>query len=138
MNQWHQDSPIIQSMILRRAGHVSKSSMANSLFIHGAVFAVGALVGGGIAATVARKNETTSSQGIARPQQPVAPILQVGTTGNAVIANNVGVVSPPLKYGNPGMQFQPLCNPIFYHLCNQGRLPTNSFAKRMWLVMIAG
>jgi endonuclease G len=78
--------------------------MANSLVIHGAVFAVGALVGGGIAATISRKSEATSPQNITRTQQPVAPILQVGTTGNAVIATNVGVVSPPLKYGNPGMQ----------------------------------
>ena len=77
--------------------------MANSLVVHGAIFAVGALVGGGIAATIARKNETTSFQSIARPQQPVAPIVQVGATGKAVIASDVGVVSPSLKYGNPGM-----------------------------------
>lgn len=78
--------------------------MANSLAVHGAVFAVGALVGGGIAATFARKNETTLSQSITRPQQPVAPILQVGITGHAVITPNVGVISPTLKYGNPGAQ----------------------------------
>ena len=87
--------------------------MANSLIVHGAVFAVGALVGGGIAATIARKNETTSSQSITRPHQPVAPILQVGTTGNAVITSNSGVVSPPLKYGNPGMQSPSLCKGYF-------------------------
>ena len=88
---------------LVRVGHVSKTAMANSLVVHGAVFAIGALVGGGIAATITRKNETTSLQSITRPQQPATPILQVGTTGNAVIAPNLGVVSPPLKYGNPGL-----------------------------------
>lgn len=77
--------------------------MANSLVVHGAIFAVGALVGGGIATTIARKTEATPSQSIARPQQPAAPILQVGTTGNAVIASEGGVVFPPLKYGNPGV-----------------------------------
>lgn len=77
--------------------------MANSLVVHGAIFAVGALVGGGIAATIARKNETTSPQNITRPKQPVAPILQVGTTGNAVITTDVGVISPPLKHGSPGV-----------------------------------
>ena len=76
--------------------------MANSLVVHGAIFAVGALVGGGIATTIARKTDTTSSLSITRPQQPVTPILQVGTTGNAVITSEGGAVSPPLKYGNPG------------------------------------
>ena len=83
--------------------------MANSLVVHGAVFAVGALVGGGIAATVARRNETTSPQVISRSQQPGVPLLQVETTGNAVITPNVGIVSPPLKYGNPGAQSPLLC-----------------------------
>ncbi|KAF9646848.1 hypothetical protein BDM02DRAFT_3252906 [Thelephora ganbajun] len=77
--------------------------MANSLVVHGAIFAAGALVGGGIATTIVRKNETTLSQSITRLQQPVAPILQIGTTGDAVVTSNVGVVSPPLKYGNPGV-----------------------------------
>jgi len=76
--------------------------MANSLVVHGAIFAVGALVGGGIATTIARKNETTSSQSVTRPQQPATPILQVGATGNGVIIPNVGVMPPPLKYGDPG------------------------------------
>jgi len=92
--------------------------MANSLVVHGAIFAVGALVGGGIASTIARKNETTSSQGITRPQQPVAPILQVGTTGNAVIISDAGVVSPPLKYGNPGAWSPTLLKDIFPYLCS--------------------
>ena len=87
----------------RNVSHVSNTAMANSLVVHGAIFAVGALVGGGIATTIARKNETASLQNITRPQQPVLPIIQVGTTGNAVITPNVGVVSPPLKYGNPGV-----------------------------------
>lgn len=89
--------------------------MANSLVVHGAVFAVGALVGGGIAATIARKNESTPSQLTTRPQQPVAPLLQVETTGNAVITPNLSIVSPPLKYGNPGAQPPLMC---------EGRFPT--------------
>lgn len=102
--------------------------MANSLVVHGAIFAVGALVGGGIATTIARKNEPTSLQSGARPQQPVAPIVQVGTTGKAVITSDVGVVSPPLKYGNPGMWSPPFCEVCSY-ACDQGQLPTNSSAK---------
>ena len=93
--------------------HVSKTTMTNSLVVNGAIFAVGALVGGGIASTIARKNETTSSRGITRPQQPVAPILQVGTTGNAIIVSDVGVASPPLKYGNPGAWSPTLCEGCF-------------------------
>ena len=77
--------------------------MANSFVVQGAIFAVGALVGGGIATAVARKNEPISPQSPTRPQQPVFPILQAGTTGNAAGISNVGVVRPPLKYGNPGM-----------------------------------
>lgn len=82
--------------------------MANSLVVHGAIFAVGALVGGGIATAVAQKRETAPSQSVARSQQPVAPILQVGTTGNAVITPNVGVLCPPLRYGSPGTLPLPL------------------------------
>jgi len=89
--------------------------MASSLVVHGAVFAVGALVGGGIAATITRKSETTSSQIITRSQQPVAPLLQVETAGNAVLTHNVGIVPPPLKYGSPGEQSPPLY---------EGRFPT--------------
>ena len=77
--------------------------MANSLVVHGAIFAVGALVGGGIAAAVARKNERISPQSVTRAQQPVAPILQVGATGNAVVTPGVDVLYPPLKYGSPGV-----------------------------------
>lgn len=77
--------------------------MANSLVVHGAIFAVGALVGGGIAAAVARKTERISPQSVTRAQQPVAPILQVGATGSAVVTPNVDVLYPPLKYGSPGV-----------------------------------
>ena len=81
------------------ASHVFPASMANSLVIQGAIFAVGALVGGGIATAVARKNHTVSPQSVTLPQQP---ILHVGTTGDTLIAPNAGVVCPPLKHGNPG------------------------------------
>jgi endonuclease G, mitochondrial len=74
--------------------------MANSFVVQGAIFAVGALVGGGIATVVARKNDAISPQSAILSQQPVVPVLQVGTTGNAVITP--GVAYPPLKYGNPG------------------------------------
>jgi endonuclease G len=84
--------------------------MANSLVAHGAIFAVGALVGGGIATAVIRKNSATSLQTVALPQYATTPILQVETIGNAVINTpDVGVVSPPLKYGNPGVYLSPLC-----------------------------
>ncbi|KAF9792277.1 hypothetical protein BJ322DRAFT_31328 [Thelephora terrestris] len=76
--------------------------MANSLVVHGAIFAVGALVGGGIATAVAQKREKIPPQSVVRSQQPVAPILHVGTAGNAVVAPDAAVLCPPLKYGNPG------------------------------------
>lgn len=98
---------------LRRVDHVSGSTMANSLVVHGAVFAVGALVGSGIAVIVARKDRSTSSQNVTPTQQSAVPVLQVGTTGRAVITPNVGIMSPPLKYGNPGMQSPPLCQGCF-------------------------
>jgi hypothetical protein len=116
----------------RRALEFSTTGMANSLVVHGAIFAVGALVGGGIVTTIARKNEHTSFQSVARPQQPVPPIVQVGTTGKAVITSDVGVVSPPLKYGNPGMWLPSFCE-VRSYACDQGQLPTSSSAKPMWL-----
>lgn len=114
--------------------------MANSLVVQGAIFAVGALVGGGIATAVARKNEAISPLNATFPQPPVAPILQVGTTGNPVIAPNVDVAHPPLKYGNPGMLCEGLCYLVKNnsHVRHQARLPTNSSAKRMSQVTIGG
>jgi len=114
--------------------HVSKTTMANSLVVHGAIFAVGALVGGGIATAIARKNETTSSRGIMRPQQPVAPILQVGTTGSAVITSDVGVISPPLKYGNPGAWSPSPCEGYFImSLFRSNYRPTRPQSLCGWL-----
>lgn len=79
--------------------------MANSLLVHSAIFAVGALIGGGVATAVAKKKDSNLPHTSASLQQPSAPILQVRpTTGNAVIDRpNVGVIPLPLKYGNPGV-----------------------------------
>lgn len=108
--------------------------MPNSLVIHGAIFAVGALVGGSIATAVARKKEGISPRSVTRPQQPVAPILQLGTVGDAVITPNVGTVRPPLKYGNPGISSLQLCEAHFLmSVVRSNNRPARPQSLRYWL-----
>ncbi|KAL0947314.1 hypothetical protein HGRIS_013433 [Hohenbuehelia grisea] len=79
--------------------------MPGSAVVHAAVFAAGAVIGGGIAAAV------TSRRRVAVPVQTQAPIVEVGAAGHAEIAKHVsaGTLLPPvLKYGNPGPIVDPL------------------------------
>jgi endonuclease G len=72
--------------------------MTSSTLVHAAVFAVGAVVGGGIATVVGRKSQQPLPAYV-----PPTPIIEVGTTGTATISANVGGISPVLTYGNPGI-----------------------------------
>lgn len=85
--------------------------MPSGAIVHAAVFAVGAIVGGGVATAVARKREATVisppvvTQGI--PTQ--APVLDVrgGNASGILMKPPPGVVTEVdnavLKYGHPGM-----------------------------------
>ena len=66
----------------------------NSTIVRTTFFAVGALVGGGIAAAV-----TTSRQRLL-PPDATHPMVEIGPNGKAQISN---IASPVLKYGNPGV-----------------------------------
>jgi len=73
--------------------------------IHAAVFAAGALLGGGIATVVtSRKTEQLvpirSSVGVGSTPRPV---LEVESAGKAkVLDTAIALLPPVLKYGNPG------------------------------------
>lgn len=72
--------------------------MPSAAVVHAACFAVGAVVGGGVAAVV-------SARGSTRPGLTVPPIVEIGPTGDAKLPNAAvsgALVSPVLKYGHPG------------------------------------
>ena len=72
--------------------------MPGSVVVHAAVFTAGALLGGGIAAAVAHRNQ----QQLGRP----SPIIEVDTTGKGTLSSTTGaltVASGTLKHGNPGI-----------------------------------
>lgn len=89
--------------------------MPSAAAIHTACFAVGAVVGGGLATVVSARRR--------RPELPpsgpslsatttvvpgVAPIIDVGPSGDARLPSGVvasALVSPVLKYGHPGAFF---------------------------------
>ena len=88
--------------------------MAPSVLIHAAVFAAGAVVGG-VGAAVASKRTapappattTAAVPGgpVTPPSVPPKPVVQMSDKGGARITDiePVGaLVSPVLKYGNPG------------------------------------
>ncbi|KAF8126515.1 hypothetical protein EV363DRAFT_1452894 [Boletus edulis] len=66
----------------------------NGSFIHVACFAVGALVGGGVASVVSTHKPTP----VARPP----PIIDLDRKGDAKLSTTVPAVSAVLKYGHPG------------------------------------
>ncbi|PCH38707.1 hypothetical protein WOLCODRAFT_136405 [Wolfiporia cocos MD-104 SS10] len=68
--------------------------------VHAAFFAVGALVGGGVATAVSASRR----QGSPMPAQPQQPVLDVKQGGITQIQGSsaVSIQSPVLKYGNPG------------------------------------
>lgn len=82
--------------------------MPGSVMIHAAVFAAGALLGGGIAAVVtSRKTEqlvpTRSSMVVSTPR----PVLEVDAAGKAkVLDTAIALLPPVLKYGNPGNKLE--------------------------------
>ncbi|KAJ8519877.1 hypothetical protein ONZ45_g3236 [Pleurotus djamor] len=86
--------------------------MAGSVFVHAAVFAAGALVGGGVAAAVAsKKREFPVVAQNTQMTSPRPPIIEVGPGGVATLSPAAGtgtVLAPPLKYGNPG----PIADPL--------------------------
>ncbi|KAI6110075.1 hypothetical protein F5141DRAFT_1278700 [Pisolithus sp. B1] len=72
--------------------------MPSAAVIHAACFAVGAVVGGGVAAVA-------SARGSRRPVSTVPPIVEIGPTGDAKLPSATvsgALVSPVLKYGHPG------------------------------------
>lgn len=90
--------------------------MPGSAVVHAAVFTAGALLGGGIAAVVtSRKNQqqpVLPTRPVHSPPVPIpvpeqqtqiSPVIGVGTSGKPKFAENEQIlVSPVLKYGNPG------------------------------------
>ncbi|KAM5531806.1 hypothetical protein V8D89_014505 [Ganoderma adspersum] len=79
--------------------------MPSGAIVHAAVFAVGAIVGGGIATAVSRKREATA---IHPPAPTQAPILDVrgGNATGVIMKARPGIVTEVdhavLKYGHPG------------------------------------
>lgn len=86
--------------------------MPSAAAIHAACFAVGAVVGGGIAAAVSARGvgrprpASVTSSGTAVIPAVGPPIVEVGPTGDAKLIPSAAVsgalVSPVLKYGHPG------------------------------------
>ncbi|KAF8078170.1 hypothetical protein FPV67DRAFT_38480 [Lyophyllum atratum] len=79
--------------------------MSGSVIVRAAIFAAGALVGGGVATVISSRKQT-----IPRPSQVAsttsAPIIELGKTGQPKLQEPSlvpsTVVSTVLKYGNPG------------------------------------
>jgi endonuclease G, mitochondrial len=80
--------------------------MASSTIIHAACFAVGALVGGGIASAISASSAKRSIQVPTQAEPSKAPIVQIqpstGVTGITAPDAVVKVDSTVLKHGNPG------------------------------------
>jgi len=80
--------------------------MPNSVFLHAACFAAGAVVGGGLATAVASKKRSPSTVDSRTSSTIIPPVVEIGAGGNARITNAAAAMvlaSPVLKYGNPGM-----------------------------------
>lgn len=98
---------------------ISQVSLMSSVILHAAVFAAGAVVGGGVAAAVTRRSQH-ASQALTLPPAnasgtlppPVVDVEKIGGvpqfSGN--LASVATLSSPLLKYGNPGTHcsFPPL------------------------------
>ncbi|KAF7800258.1 hypothetical protein EIP86_011505 [Pleurotus ostreatoroseus] len=79
--------------------------MSSTTILHAACFAVGALVGGGIATAVSSGKRTVPSPPVAPAAATPGPIVEVGTSGVTRLATPgtlVKVDSAILKHGNPG------------------------------------
>lgn len=73
-------------------------SMPGANFIHVACFAVGAIVGGGVATAVSIRKPQT----IAPPPPPVIDLDRKGDANFSTALTTVPPVSAVLKYGHPG------------------------------------
>jgi hypothetical protein len=73
--------------------NLSVGKMPNSTIIHATFFAVGALVGGSVAAAVSTNKRLWPSR------ETPGPVVEVGPSGKAQISD---LTSPVLRYGNPG------------------------------------
>lgn len=79
--------------------------MSGSSMIRTAIFAAGALVGGGVATIISNRKQPVPS--VTRPPvASTAPIIDVDESGKTRLADaglaSLNVVSTVLKYGNPG------------------------------------
>lgn len=105
--------------------------MPANVFVHAAVFTAGALIGGGVAATVARRQSLVPPKPqaviIEPTPRPRPPIIEISSGGKAAVTDlalSVPAIPPVLKYGHPGMQ--PVLNPLLLaltqaiKLCNIG------------------
>ena len=71
--------------------------------VRAAFFAVGAVVGGGIATALSARQKSTPISVPSTPSQPVVEVEKTGTTRISTTgAQLVKVDLPVLKYGNPG------------------------------------
>ena len=103
--------------------------MPASVAIHAVVFTAGALIGGGITATVVNRNRQQQQPKLP-DHEPPPPAMDVITTGRP------GALTGVLKYGNPGarnlLRVTKLPTPL------QAQFQTHSFAKHMSPRMIGG
>ena len=82
--------------------------MASSTIVHAAVFAVGALVGGGVATAVASRNKPRDMLPPVPAQRPVPPIMDMkeGVLVKPPPGATVQIDTSVLKYGHPGARIQ--------------------------------
>ncbi|KAF9532418.1 hypothetical protein CPB83DRAFT_847820 [Crepidotus variabilis] len=81
--------------------------MSGSAAVHAAVFAAGALLGGGIATVVSSRRRPTQPILVPAPTQSKAPapVISLDKSGNTRISTELSVTSnlpPALKHGHPG------------------------------------
>lgn len=80
--------------------------MPSATIVHAAVFAVGALVGGGVATAVSARNRRDMLPPVPAQSAPAPPVIHVkpgqGTQMQTAPGQVVKVDTSVLKYGNPG------------------------------------
>jgi len=78
--------------------------MPSSSLVRAAIFAAGAVVGGGVATVLGRKQRSESPVLVISPTSKpgtTQPVLEFGVSGSPVLYGGSALV-PVLKYGNPG------------------------------------
>ena len=71
--------------------------MSGSKVVRAAIFTAGALVGGGVTAFVNRRHARPTTAPV-----PPGPIVEVNEGRHLTLAGGETLLSPVLKYGNPG------------------------------------